>query len=61
MKLLNSVYMSLVSQVREINGKYAAPAIQMTPLVKVSLLLLRLYLFLLVGLLIYKFVAAVNQ
>ncbi len=61
MKLFTSVYRSLINQVREINGKYATPAIQVTPLVKVSLLLLRLYLFLLIGLLIYKFVSAVNQ
>lgn len=61
MKLLASIYGSMVSSIRDINRKYATPEIRVTPLVKVSLLLLRLYLLLLVGLLIYKFVSVVNQ
>ncbi len=61
MKLFVSVYRSLANSIREINRKYASPEIQVTPFVKVSLLALRLYLFLLVGLLIYKFVTAINQ
>ncbi len=61
MNIIPSAYRSLRSQIREINAKYAVPAIHVTPLVKASLLLLRLYLFVLVGLLIYKFVSAVQQ
>jgi hypothetical protein len=46
---------SLVTGVRAINRKYAKPQIEMTWFVKLCLLMLRLYLFVLVGLLIYKF------
>ncbi len=54
------VYQSLASQIREINTRYSKPNIQMTRLVKVCLLFLRFYLFLLVGLLVYKFITVVN-
>ncbi len=40
---------------REINRKYATAHVKMTPGVKVSLFLLRLYLLFLVGLLFFKF------
>jgi len=39
----------------EINRKYAKPNVEMSGWVKASLLFLRLYLILLVGLLLYKF------
>lgn len=42
-------------QVREINAKYATPKIKMTPMVKVALFILRVYLVVLVILLGYKF------
>jgi hypothetical protein len=42
-------------KIMEISRKYATPRIKMTPLVKVVLLFLRLYLLLLVGILFYKF------
>ena len=42
-------------RISEINKKYAKPRIKMTPLVKVSLFVLRMYLILLVGILFYKF------
>lgn len=42
-------------QVREINKKYATPKIKTTPMVKVALFILRVYLILLVLLLGYKF------
>ena len=44
------------AKVREINKKYAKPNIEMSGLVKGCLLFLRLYLILLVGLLLYKFI-----
>ena len=44
-----------LAKVREINKKYAKPNIEMSRWVKGTLLLLRLYLILLVGLLLYKF------
>lgn len=40
----------------KINRRYSTPRIQMTPMVRFALLMLRLYLLLLVGLLVYKFV-----
>jgi hypothetical protein len=46
--------------ISEINKKYKNPTIQMTPLVKVCLLVLRFYLILLVGLLVYKFITLVK-
>lgn len=50
-----------VAAVREINRKYAEPQIEMTPLVKVCLVALRVYLVVLVGLLVYKFVVTARQ
>ena len=45
--------------ISEINRKYAVPRLKMTPMVKFSLLLLRLYLLLLVAILFYKFYTVV--
>jgi hypothetical protein len=44
------------AKVREINKKYQKPNVEMSGWVKGSLLFLRLYLVLLVGLLLYKFI-----
>lgn len=44
------------ARIREINQKYATPNVEMSGWVKGSLLFLRLYLILLVGLLLYKFI-----
>jgi hypothetical protein len=52
---------SLVAKIREINSRYQQPRIQMSRAVRVSLMALRLYLFALVGLMIYKFVLLVIQ
>jgi len=49
---------SLVNGIRAVNQRYARPTIEMTPLVKVSLFVLRLYLIALVGLMVFKFVVA---
>ena len=59
MNALVSVLGSLVGGVRTINRKYARPHIETTRFVKICLLTLRLYLFVLVGLLVYKFVVTV--
>jgi|GEM_PF-231856 hypothetical protein len=61
MNIFASLYQSLTDQVKDINTRYAKPSIQMTPLVRICLLFLRFYLFLLIGLLIYKFIAVVRQ
>jgi hypothetical protein len=60
MAALTGIFESLVAGVRAVNQKYAVPQIEMTPFVKTSLLTLRLYLFLLVGLLLYKFILTVH-
>jgi len=59
MNALTSVVSSLVAGVKGINRKYSHPNIKMTPFVKICLLTLRLYLFILVGLMVYKFVVTV--
>jgi len=61
MKMIAGIYRSLMTEIREINTKYAAPNIQMTPFVRFNLLFLRLYLILLVLLLVYRFIGAVRQ
>jgi hypothetical protein len=46
----------LVRKIREINQRYSKPHIEMSRGVKISLMALRIYLLLLVGLIVYKFV-----
>lgn len=48
------------AKIREINEKYSQPRLKMTPLVKISLLVLRLYLIMLVIILLYKFYTVVS-
>jgi len=61
MNIIQSIYQSMIAQVRGINMRYSRPSIQMTPLVKICLVSLRFYLFLLIGLLIYKFITVVGR
>ncbi len=49
-----------IGKVEEINQKYSQPRLHMTPLVKASLLALRIYLILLVMILVYKFYLVVQ-
>ena len=56
MKLLALIWHDLVSRVRAVNEKYREPRLPMTPLVRASLIGLRVYLFTLVGLMLFKFV-----
>jgi hypothetical protein len=51
---------SLIAKVHEINFRYREPRIEMSAAVRVSLMALRLYLFALVGLMVYKFVLLVT-
>jgi len=44
------------AKIHEINEKYKTPALVMSRPVRISLLFLRCYLLLLVGLLLYKFI-----
>lgn len=50
------LFSNIVQNIREINHRYEKPQIEMTPFVKLCLLVLRLYLLGLVGLLIFKFI-----
>lgn len=43
-------------KIREINHRYRKPHIEMSRGVKISLMILRIYLLLLVSLIVYKFV-----
>jgi hypothetical protein len=47
-------------KVDEINQKYSKPRLKMTPLVRASLLALRIYLIMLVIILVYKFYTLVR-
>ena len=46
--------------IKGIHNKYRKPKIEMTLFVKVSLLALRLYVFILVGLMVLKFIITVK-
>jgi len=61
MNIFARFFQSLTSEVKDINTRYSKPSIQMTPLVRICLLFLRFYLFLLIGLLVYKFISVVRQ
>ena len=49
-------FLGLFDGIREINDRYKVPRIKMTPLVRFSLVFLRIYLILTIAILIYKFV-----
>jgi len=52
---IKSIYHSWFRTIHEINERYKTPRIKMTKGVKIALFILRVYLFILVVLLIYKF------
>ncbi|HKW90969.1 MAG TPA: hypothetical protein VJX92_03660 [Methylomirabilota bacterium] len=54
---IRNVSREMIAQIREINRRYATPHITTTRMVRVCLLVLRGYLILLVGILIYKFIS----
>lgn len=49
----------VVRKLRTINARYQTPRIRLSPAVRASLLVLRVYLLLLIGLLLYKFATVV--
>ena len=55
-----NLFRSTARAVHSINQKYATPSMKMTPMVRLSLGLLRFYLLFLVGLMIYKFIVTVR-
>ena len=54
--MIKTLFENSYAKIREINKKYETPSIEMSRRVKFSLLLLRLYLFTLIGLMVYKFI-----
>jgi hypothetical protein len=59
MNSLLSIPRGFIKAVREINEKYKTPHITMTRPVRYSLLMLRLYLFFMVAIMLYKFITLV--
>ena len=57
---LSRVFNDWTATIKAINKKYSQPRLKMTPFVKVSLLILRLYLIFLVVILMYKFYTIVS-
>ncbi len=55
-----SAFRNLFAKVRAINARYHAPRIEISGAVRLSLLVLRVYLLALVALLIYKFILVVR-
>ncbi|SPE26143.1 hypothetical protein SBBP1_350002 [Burkholderiales bacterium] len=51
----------LARKFRAINARYHRPQIGMSPAVRVSLMVLRVYLLLLVALMLYKFVSLLGS
>lgn len=60
LKMIRNMARDASGKVSEINKRYEKPRIKMTPPVKAVLFLLRLYLFSLVLILLYKFIATVG-
>ncbi len=56
-----SAFRNLVAKIRAISARYREPRIEMSGAVRLSLLVLRVYLLALVALMIYKFVLVVTQ
>jgi hypothetical protein len=48
------------AKIREINHRYSKPHIEMSRGVRISLMVLRIYLLLLVSLIVYKFILILN-
>jgi len=57
---MTSVFGRFVSKVREINHRYREPKIKLTKWTRAILLTLRVYLFFLVGILVYAFILNVR-
>ncbi len=56
-----SAFKNLFGKIHAINARYREPRIEMSGAVRLSLLVLRVYLLALVALMIYKFVLVVTQ
>jgi hypothetical protein len=56
-----SAFSNLFAKIRAINTRYREPRIEMSGAVRLSLLVLRVYLIALVALMIYKFILLAAQ
>ncbi|MGA2708474.1 MAG: hypothetical protein ACLQJ0_11985 [Steroidobacteraceae bacterium] len=56
-----SAFHNLIEKITAINARYREPRIEMSGAVRISLMVLRVYLLALVALMIYKFVLIVRQ
>ncbi|MGA2778015.1 MAG: hypothetical protein ABSF94_10670 [Steroidobacteraceae bacterium] len=56
-----SAFRNLFEKIITINARYRQPRIEMSGAVRISLMVLRVYLLALVALMIYKFVLIVQQ
>ena len=54
-------FRTFVAKIHDINSRYREPRIEMSGAVRLSLMVLRLYLFALVGLMVYKFILLVTE
>jgi len=59
MERILDTFRDFFEAIREINEKYKNPRLKMTPMVNISLLMLRLYLLGMMVLLFYKFITVV--
>lgn len=53
-------FQRLLSKIGEINHRYRTPRLEMSRGVRITLMVLRLYLLFLVSLMVYKFVLLLN-
>ncbi len=60
MNRFTSPFKEFVIMLKFIHRKYRKPKIEMTPFVKASLFALRLYVFILIGLMVLKFIVTVK-
>ena len=56
-----SSFRNLLGKITAINARYREPRIEMSGAVRISLMVLRVYLIALVGLMVYKFVLIVGK
>jgi hypothetical protein len=56
-----SAFHNLIEKITAINARYREPRIEMSGAVRISLMVLRVYLLALVALMIYEFVLIVRQ
>jgi hypothetical protein len=59
-KQIKKFYEHNFDKIIELNEKYAAPKIEMSPAVKFSLLALKFYVLLIIGLLVYRFITLIK-